>query len=467
MNLHFTAAFLLYAVILFAISFLFYRRMRNASAFMIGNRSLNYWVTAISAQASDMSTWLFLGYPAEVYSCGAIEIWTAVGLVSFMYITWRVIAPTIRRATEEYQALTLWTYFERKYNDTRGIIGILCTVIATLFFIVYIAAGLVSLGRIFESMYGITYTSGILISIVLTCAYILIGGFLAVAWANLFQGLFLLAMILLVPIAAYFYLPSASIISQMAAAKGVSLAIAPSFKSLISAILLAAGWGLGYFGQPHVIVNFMAIDDANNIVYARKVGVIWQILALTAAFAIGILGIGMYGSSLARPEDLFITMITDLFPSFIVGMVLCGVFAAALASVNGKLLVTASSLSENIWCRLVPTRPSSSQLLWVSRTAIVVVGALSTLLALWTNETIYHLVHYAWSGLGSAFGPLMMLSLYSTCINKHGALAAIVTGGVIGLGWSQLGTVVPTLVAGFVLSSLMAYAVSAITRQAE
>lgn len=466
MNMAVLFAFAVYVCVLFAISLIFYHKARTASAFMVGGRSLNYWVTAISAQSSDMGPWLFLGFPAAVFMRGSAEIWTALGLIFFMYISWQYLAPAIRKKTEDYNALTLWTYFERKYEDKTNTIRVLSAFIAILFFVFYLSSGLVSLGRIMETSFGISYSSGVLIAVIATCAYILIGGFLAVAWCNLFQGLFLLAMIIIVPIVAYMHLGSNALIINNASIRSITLNCIPlSFTSLLQGIGLAAGWGLGYFGQPHIIVNFMAIDDVKNIKYAKYVGIIWQTLALSASYLIGIIGIGIYSFKLTNQEELFSTMITDYFNPLLVGFVLCGVFAAALSSINTQLIVAASAASEDLYKTLVAPHAGSKQLAWISRVCIILIGMISTGIALLNTDSIYNLVFYAWSGLGCAFGPLVMLSLYSDKINKYGAIVAILVGALIAL-------VLPSdfnqykLVTGFIAGTVSAYGVSALTSRA-
>lgn len=454
-------AFACYSATLLAISFVFYKRSATASSFMVGGRSLNYWVTAISAQSSDMGPWLFLGFPANVYLRGSIELWTALGLVSFMFLSWQYLAPLIRKKTEDYNALTLWTYFERRYNDQTSIIRVLSASIAILFFVFYLSSGLVSLGRIMEASFGISYITGVLIAVIATCVYILIGGFLAVAWCNLFQGLFLLAMILLVPLVAYQHLSSATLISHYAALRNISLSIVPASTSeLFKGILLACGWGLGYFGQPHIIVNFMAIDDAKNIKYAKYVGIIWQIAALGAAYLIGVIGIGMYPLEvIGDQEQLFSTMISALFNPIIVGFVLCGVFAAALSSINTQLIVAASAASEDLYKTLLSPHAGQKQLAWISRVCIVLIGAISTGIALLNTDTIYNLVFYAWSGLGCAFGPLVMLSLYSKRINAAGAIGAIIVGAAIAIAFPASMNEFKLLL-GFAASTATAYFLS-------
>lgn len=462
MNIAILSAFGLYIAILFAIGLYFRRRSRTADEYIIGNRSLNYFVTAIAAQSSDMSSWLFLGYPAAVYTFGMNQIWTAVGLVSFMWLSWRYIAPALRRSTEQYNALTLATYFKQRYADHSHILQVGTSLLSIFFFTSYIAAGLVGLGWIFAGAFGVSYHTGILFGIIVTTIYILLGGFFAVAWCNVFQGIFLLAMIIMVPLVGFMQTNVTSILAN-AAARNINLGLIESPCAVVSAILLSIGWGLGYFGQPHILINFMSINDPKNLKYAERVGITWQILALGAALAVGLVGIGLY-PNLDSAQMLFQTMATNLFSPFVVGMALCGVLAATLASINTKLLVSASTASEDLYKSIIAPHAGQIQLTLITRIAVTIVALLSTIVA-WNNTlTINELVFYSWSGLGCSFGPLLILSLYTDYINRYGAISAVFCGGLIGMMWPW-GEIAPTLVAGFGISIFAAYYITWLSKR--
>lgn len=461
MNVQILLTFAAYIAVLFGIGFLYYKSSNNENSFALGDRSLNYWVTAISAQSSDMSPWLFAGYPAVVFAQGGIQLWTAIGLVVFMFLTWQYLAPAIRQETEKYKALTLWTYLEHRYNDHSGTIRLISALFAIVFLIFYIASGLVGLGNVVAPLMNISYPASVLISIIATVIYLFVGGFLAAAWSNLFQGLFLLAVVVFVPVVGFMKLGwQIAPIIEMAHTNGINLAPIPSISATVHALLLALGWGLGYFGQPHIIVNFMAIDDVKNIVYAKWVGIVWQIIAFSAAICIGLVGIGLYGGTLTNSDHLFATMVNDLLSPFLIGLVLCGVFSAALSSIVSQLLVAAASVSEDMYKKFVAPHAGSHQLMWVSRFAILLVGIISTTIALFNTASIFKLVYYAWAGLGAAFGPLLLLSLHTKLVNKYGALAAIIVGGCTALAWPFINETIPQLVAGFVLSGIAAISVS-------
>jgi sodium/proline symporter len=285
------AAFTLYFSILLGIGVYFYRKSQSHSEFSSGDRSLNYWLTAISAQASDMSDWLFMGFPGLIYAVGLSGVWFALGLVIFMFLTWTFIASELRKQTEQYDTLTLSSFFEKKLEDETNIIKIISGMFCLYFFTFYIAAGIVGLGRVFEIVFEIPYHTGIFLGLSLSLVYTLLGGRMAVAWSNACQGVFLLACIMLVPLyAVYSKLGGFIQLSnslQLFGADYFSLWPTGGILATLSALLT---WGPGYFGQPHILVNFMGINDPKNISKARIVGSSWQILVLSSAVLVGIVG---------------------------------------------------------------------------------------------------------------------------------------------------------------------------------
>ncbi|MBT4856501.1 sodium/proline symporter [bacterium] len=435
MNYLILLAFLIYFAVLFSIGLVFYRQKTSEAGFILGNRSLNYWVTAISTQSSDMGSWLFLGLPAVVFTTGLFEIWTPIGLVIFMFLTWQFIAPRLRVATAHYRTLTLWSFFEKKFNDTSGYLSLLCALITIYFFTCYIAVGLVGLSTLFESAFGLNYHIGILVAVAVTVGYTIVGGFLAVAWCNLFQGLFLLCMILLVPISAYNHVGGMTAIINAAHHQNVSLSIFPSLSSTFWALIKLAGWGLGYFGMPHLLVNFMGINDARNIRKAKVVGIIWQIIVLSSAVAMGLIALAYFPLGLNHPQQIFSMMVEELFSPLVAGFALCGVLAATLSTITTQIIVGASSIAEDIYKRFVNPAVTSSQLVLVTQLSTLSIGILSIITAWNTSLSIYDLTQYAWTGLGGSFGPLVLLSLYGKNITARGAMTGLCLGAFITIFW--------------------------------
>lgn len=436
-------SFIIYFAILILIGMVFYRKKQSVNNYIIGNRSLNYWVTAISAQSSDMSSWLFMGYPALVFTLGAMQMWTAVGLILCMYLNWTFIAPVLRRETELAGAVTIPAYLAKKFNDQSKLIVIISTIVAAYFFTCYISSGLVGMGRLFESAFNLPYTTGVFIGIGITLIYTLLGGFLAVSWCNLFQGLFLLAMIILVPWKGFSVVGGWSAIKAAAASKNISLTVlAP--QALKDIFILIAGFGLGTFGQTHILVNFMGIKEVRKLKNAMIVGILWQIIALGSSIMLGIIAIAYFKTGLAKDEHLFVYMARDLFSPLIAGFALCGMLAATLSTLNTQLMVAASGLSEDLYPALTNNRPT----LLISRIATILIAIISLIISLQNNSSIYNLVHYAWCGLGCTMGPAIIAALYFKKSNRIGIITGMSLGGLIGSTWILVGSSQLTLVVG-------------------
>ncbi len=443
MDMVLLSAFILYFTTLIGIGLFFYKRDQSTQEFMLGDRSVNYYVTAIATQASDMGSWLFLGFPAFVLVGGMFQLWTAIGLVIGMYAAWSLVAPRLREKTAQLDALTLASYFANVFHDRSGMIQLVSSCFALIFFTFYIASGLVGLSWVFSSVFGLSYQVGIFISLFTATAYTLIGGFVAVAWCDFFQGIFLLIMIVLVPTVGFFKVGGIAAIMAAAQAQNISLSLLASPSETISALFLAASWGLGYFGQPHILVNFMGIDKAKNIKYARRLGITWQIIVLLASAAVGLVGIAFFAGGLANSELVFIEMTTSLFHPFMAGLILCAIFAATLSTMDSLILVAGSSLAQDIYKPFMNRTASAPQLLFISRFGSVAISIAAFALAWQSNATVYELVNYAWSGLGSTFGPLVIASLYLKNVSAQVALAGLIAGGVTSTVWPFLFSSLP------------------------
>ena len=464
MDIVIISVFVVYFCTLIGIGLYFYKRNQTAEDFMLGNRSVNYWVTAIATQATDMGSWLFLGLPAVVFTRGMFEAWVAIGLVVGMWLSWTFVAPKLREKTAELESLTLSSYFASCFGDKSGSIQLMSSCFALIFFTFYIASGLVGLSLVFSSAFGIAYETGIVLSLVTTALYTLIGGFVAVAWCDFFQGIFLVIMIAIVPLYAIYMMQGISPIISAAHLHGISLSLLSSPKETLWALFLAASWGLGYFGQPHILVNFMGIDDPTKLKAARLIGITWQILVLVAAVAIGIIGIGFFPEGLANAQLIFITITKMMFHPFVAGMILCAILAATLSTMDSLILVAGSTIAEDIYKKFIhPSAPSDS-LLWVSRVGSIVISLIALGLAWTNNNTVYELVNYAWSGLGSTFGPLVLTSLYYPAITGTGALAGLIVGGTVAAVWPLFSGLLP-LVPAFSASLLTIIIVSKLTQK--
>lgn len=460
-------SFFAYFCILLCIGLYFHKKQTSSTDFILGSRSLNFWLTALSAHASDMSAWLFMAFPAAVYTGGLPKTWIAWGLIIGMYINWQFIASRLRTATEKYNANTLSTFFERRFADNSGIVRLLTAVIALFFLASYVAAGLIAMGLLFESVFGINYYIGLSVAMLVVVIYTLIGGFVTVAWTDLFQALFLLVVLIFVPIYAYFHLPHGwQSITETASSLGIPLSFFKDTSSLsiLESIFLAT-WGLGYFGQPHIVTKFMGIKNVSDMYKSKYVGMTWLILTLIGATAIGVIGIPFFNNQLNDPQLVFINMVTQLFHPLLTGFILCAILAANMSTMDSQILVCASIISEDFYKGIFKRSASPKELLFISRLGLVLTAAAALIIAYNKSSTVLDAVRYAWAGLGCSFGPLMLMSLYSKSANRYGAIAGILTGGIITATWQTyskqlLGYDIPTEIPAFTVSLLSIYFVS-------
>lgn len=460
-------AFILYFALLLTIGLIFHRKQTSSSDFIMGNRSLNFWLVALSAHASDMSAWLFMAFPMTIFLLGLPHIWIALGLLIGMYLNWQFVAPKLRSMTEKYDCYTLSSFFEKRFNDKTGIIQLLSALVMVIFLTHYLSAGLIAMGYLLESLFGMPYLLGLSIAMLVVVIYTFIGGFTTVAWTDLFQGFFLLFMIILVPIFAFSKINGWQEIAAVAQQKQISLSIIPdmSFDSLFTIISLSLGWGLGYFGMPHIITKFMGIKDVKELTKSKWLGMSWQLVALGAAALIGLIAIAYFPQGLEKPEMVFVEMVKDLFHPFLAGFILCAVIAANMSTMDSQILVCSSIISEDLSKHFYRGKLTDRHLLWISKISVVCVSLLALLLASNGSSTIADTVLYSWSGLGSAFGPLVLMSLYSRRTNLYGALAGIIVGTTVVMVWPTFNSYltqvkIPPMIPGFTLSALAIYVVS-------
>ncbi|MCH9632120.1 MAG: High-affinity proline transporter PutP [Chlamydiae bacterium] len=463
-------SFIIYASILLTIVYCSYKKHTSEYDFVVGGRSLNFWVTAISAHASDMSSWLFLAYPAIIFTKGVQEAWIGLGLLIGMFLNWHFIAPKLRTMTEKLNSLTLSSFLEARFKDRTGFIRVLTAIICLVFFTFYISSGLQGAGYVFEIAFNLPYHWGVSIGFSVAILYTVFGGFITVAWTDFFQGLFLVAMVILVPLVVFFQIGGASAISAGALSNGISLKPLPSdgFSTWVAILMFILAWGPGYFGQPHILTKFMGIKNPDDMYKSKYFGMSWQLIALTGAVFVGIVALGFFPNGIDDPQFIFIRMTKICFHPFIAGFVLCGILAATISTVESQILVQASLLSEDFYKRFIRKSASSHELLWASRFFVVFVGGISFIVAFFKVSTIYQLVMYSWAGLGAAFGPIIILSLYSKSVNRHGAVASIIVGGISAAVWKNVNKLfdfqIPELIPAFLLSLGSAWIFSYLAR---
>ncbi len=440
-----------YFVVLSVLVRLAHRRQRTDVEFVLGGRSLNFWLTALSAHASDMSGWLFLGYPALIFGQGLFAAWAGIGLVVGMFLNWHFVAPRLRALTGKLGALTLGAYFEARFQDRSGSVRLISSLMSILFFTCYISSGLLAIGVLSESLLGVSDTVGMIVGLIIVVGYVLSGGYRTVAWLDLFQGCFLLGVILFIPLSL---LKGMDSMMQGVALQGLSTTLFPNggMATLGQIVMIAAGWGLGYFGQPQILTKFMGIAEVAQMSKAKMLGMSWQVLTLGAATVIGLIGIGAFPGGLNDPQQVILVLVRTLFSPFVAGLVLCAIVAATTNVMAAHLLIVASNLSEDLYKRWWRKRAPAGELLFVSRIAVVCVAGMGLFIALLKISSVYQVVLYSWSGLGASFGPLVIASLYFKRVSAWGACAGMLAGGLTAALWPSLGNSVPAIIPAFACS---------------
>ncbi len=461
MKFEYWASFLVYFGLLFGVALSVRKKQASKADILLGDRKLNFWVTALSAQASDMSSWLFMAFPMSIFISGMAGAWTAFSLVIGMFCTWTFVAPKLRSITEAYNCYTLSSFFAKRYGDPKKYIRTISACMLLIFMTYYLASGLIAIGFLFGSLFEMNYYLGISIALFVMVAYTFIGGYVSVAWADLFQGIFLLVSIMIVPVLGYLAIGGSSAIETAALKANLSFDLFSigAGKGLQEVLYALFGWGLGYFGMPHILIKFMGIRDVKDLKKARNLGISWQILALGSSVAVGLVAIGYFTNGINNKELVFVEMVKDLFHPLAAGIVMCGVLAATISTMDSQLLVSASSLTEDLYKPLFGEAKSEVA---VFRISVLMVSAIAFWLALGKDKTIMDTVYFAWAGLGSTFGPLLLASLYSTRITYHGALAGIVSGGVLSCFWEAInGFLVHVgVLSGSILSMCVVFPVS-------
>ncbi|MGH8225167.1 MAG: sodium/proline symporter PutP, partial [Gammaproteobacteria bacterium] len=438
--------FVAYMALVLLISFVAWHRNRNLKDYILAGRRLGSFVTALSAEASDMSAWLLLALPGAAYAFGLGEIWMVIGLAVGTYINWLVVARRLREQTQHYgDALTLPDYFAGRFGDKTRILRGISALFILVFFIFYASSGFVAGARLFHSLFGVPYFWALVFGAATVMSYTFIGGFLAVAWNDVLQGTIMLFALVVVGVLGLAFLGwfHGLVTTLNAVNAGLlhplyDVQHGGAFTWIAIVSLLA--WGLGYPGQPHILARFMAIKNPKGIPAARRMAMFWVVIALAAAMVIGLTGLGVVNHHLAGDarEKVFILMSLQLLPPVLAGIALSGILAAIMSTASAQLLVAASAFAEDIYHGFFRKKAGQRELLWVARLALVAIAVLGFIVGLNPKSMILTLVAYAWAGFGAAFGPAIMFSLYWKRMNWFGALAGVVVGGVTVIVWHQL-----------------------------
>lgn len=471
-----TTTFLIYIIGMILIGFIAYRFTNNLSDYILGGRRLGSFVTGLSAGASDMSGWLLMGLPGAVYAAGLVEGWIAIGLTIGAYLNWLFVAGRLRMFTEyNANALTLPEYFHHRFGDRTRVLKIVSATIILFFFAIYCSSGVVAGARLFENLFGVPYATALWYGVLATIIYTFIGGFLAVSWTDTIQATLMLFALFLTPIFVLIHLggfeQTHNVIVQAGAAVNKDFTDLFTGTTFIGLLSLSA-WGLGYFGQPHILARFMAVDSVKSIPNARRISMAWMIICL-----FGAVGIGFFGQAyfFANPdqaaivnqnhEQVFVELSKLLFNPWIAGVLLSAILAAVMSTLSAQLLICSSAITEDFYKGMLRPKASQKELVWLGRVMVLVISAVAIVIAQDPKSKVLGLVSYAWAGFGCAFGPVVILSLFWKRINAAGAMAGMLTGALVVVFWNR---VVPDsgiyeMIPGFILATLAIVVVSLIT----
>lgn len=493
-------AMLIYFVVVVVIGFIYAKKSNQSTEnYFLGGRRLGPWLTALSAEASDMSGWLLMGLPGIAYFTGASDaMWTAIGLAIGTYLNWLFVAKRLRKYSEvANNSITLPDFFSNRFHDKKNILMTIAALIILLFFSIYVGSCFVTCGKLFATLFGLDYSTMMILGALIVFLYTFVGGYLSVCTTDLIQGSIMICALVVV------------FVGSITAAGGVDNTVAflqsiPGFLSGtqiatpivgedgrqmvenglplfgeagdygIVTIISGLAWGLGYFGMPQVLVRFMSATHSSELRKSRRIATVWVVVSLASAVSIGLIGRAVIPTEFltqATSENIFIVLSNMILPSFMCGLVVSGIFAASMSSSSSYLLISGSAVAENIYRGLIKKDATDAQVMIVARLTLVVVFIFGIVIALDENSSIFQVVSYAWAGFGASFGPLMLMSLYWRRTTLQGAIAGMVTGAVSVVVWNTfiapLGGVfaVYELLPGFVLSMLAIIIVSLATKE--
>ena len=487
-------AFAFYLMLMIIIGASYVKKTKSSEDYFLGGRQLNGWVAALSAQASDMSGWLLMGLPGSVYAFGTGQAWIAVGLFLGTVMNWLFVSSRLRKYTiRANNALTLPTYLENRFHDQKRIILLLSSIVIVIFFLVYTASALTAGGKLFSSVFGMDYTTALAIGAFVILVYTFLGGFMAVCVTDFIQGMLMLVGVLIVPILAYMIIGGDNLVplvesTNVAGGATSYFNIMHDSGKPVSVIYIISqlAWGLGYCGMPHILVRFMAIKNEKELNKSKVIGIVWCGLSLAFAVVIGLVGRAFLApevlgaDGLTSAENVFIEVISKVFNGhynlpFIGGIFLCGIMATIMSTADSQLLVTASAVSSDLYKGIFKKDATEKKVLNVSRVTTIVIAVLAFVIALNPNSSVMGLVSNAWAGLGAAFGPTVILSLYWKRMNLAGAIAGIFSGGLTVIIWDYipminkqtLGTVTGlySLAIGFLISVICIVIASLVTKK--
>ena len=431
--------FVAYLILILFLGIKAYRRTHSLDDYILGGRKLGAVVTALSVGASDMSGWLLLGLPGAIYLSGLSEVWIGIGLVLGAYCNWLFVSKRLRIYSHyANNSLTLPDYFENRFNDTTRVLRLVSAFVILLFFTFYTASGLVGGAILFENSFGLQYSTALISGGLIIVGYTFIGGFLAVAWTDAVQAVLMFLALLVAPTVVILNSGGTDVVwEQMQAVNPQSTELFSNM-TVIGFVSLIA-WGLGYFGQPHILARFMAVENPQKLVAARRIAMVWMALVLFGSVATGLVGIAYFADNpLENPETVFIALSQQLFNPWVAGIIIAAVLSAIMSTVDSQLLVSSSVISEDFYRVFVRPQASEKELLMVSRGAVVAIALLAMVIASDRESRVLDLVSYAWAGFGAAFGPVIVFSLFWRSMTAASAIAGMIVGAVTVVVWSNL-----------------------------
>ena len=458
--------FIFYFVFMVGIGLVFFFRSKGGGekAYFLGGRQMGPWVSALSAGASDMSAWVLMGLPASIYAAGIGQAWIAIGLAIGYAISWTVQAPRLRRFTiEAGDAITIPQYLTNRFLSKSKALQIICAVIFLVAYTIYAASSVKACGTLFNTVMGIDATIAMYVAACIIIGYTFLGGFSAVCWTDFFQGLLMLAALLVAPLFALILIKSGQTAGASAPLPEGYWNLFTNWKDVLSGL----GWGLGYFGMPHIIVRFMSVRSDKDLKKSAKIGITWNILIVFFSVAAGCIG-HMFLGEVADSSTVFIQMVRTIFPAAISGILLSAILAASMSTADSQLLASASAFASDVYKPIIrKNKASDKEMLWAGRFVVLIIAVIAVLIASNPNSgTIMGLVENAWGVFGAAFGPTILLSLFWKRFTFEGAVAGILAGAIVDIAWlvfmSSFGLY--EIIPGFIVGGLAAVAVSKCTK---
>jgi|TARA_B100001013_G_scaffold338791_1_gene260099 sodium/proline symporter len=469
--------FIFYLLFLIAVGLISIKYNKSQEDYLLAGRRLGPWVTAFSERASGESAWLLLALPGAAISVGLGEVWTVVGITLGIIASWSLIAEKLRIETEKYAALTIPGYLHKKYNDNSNIIRLFSSVIIAFFFLFYVSAQFHASGKVINTLFGLSSINGIFIGAVVIIFYTIMGGFFAIAWTDLLQGILMIGTLVILPIVGIIELQNHErtiyeVLNQVGESNS-SYTMGRSGLAAVSVVLGGLSWGLGYLGQPHLVIRYMAIKNPKDINKAKLIAILWALPGISGAFLIGLVALNYFGPDFFIINDVEQAMpllATELLPPIFAGLLISGAVAAMMSTADSQLLVSTSAITEDFIHQFLGLNLSDKTLLLINRITIIILGIIAFCIAIFsefTGKNIFGVVSYAWSGLGSSFGPVLVLSLWWNKTTRKGVIAGLLVGFFSTIIWANtdLRLIVSERLVSFVFAFIVVILVSYLDKE--